>query len=681
MEDREDKKVGVYICYCGGNISDHVDVEKVREHVEKLPEVAVARTNMFMCSDPGQQLIMDDLKNGTVNRVVVASCAPSLHETTFRSAISRAGINPYIYEHANIREQVSWVHHGDQATKKATTLISMASAKAEELEPLEPVRVDAKRHATVIGGGVAGLRAAKDMADCGIEVALVEKSRFLGGNLAMLDNIAPTGESAKELLCTLALQVLCHPSITIYAGSVIDSFDGYVGNFTLKIKEVEEQLFDAAISDISNISDIQNLNKTGNYKTGDYVPFAGIFAGESLSSSNCSNNESVQEGSLDCKSQVIESGVIVIATGFKSYTPNIGEYGYGKIKEVITLSELIKSMGKSGGSEKFLEINKRKIRRVAMIHCVGSRQIPGVHQENDSGQLNEYCSRTCCTATLNAANIIRETYPLTQIYDFYRDIRTYGRGQEEIYEKASHNQVIFFRFEAEEPPEVIELGGGAKLVEEGESKSNSFPICVKAKDVLTFGEEIEAHVDLVVLATGVEPNDVSDLIQKMKLPVGSDRFLLEVHPKLRPVELPISGIFLAGTCQAPMDITEACNGASAASVKAVSLLSKGYVELDPFVAQINLDRCNGCGVCVESCLSDGALQLVEIEDKKDKEGKSVKLAKVSPALCLGCGACVGVCIENAIDVAGWTLKQYEQMVDRIVADEVNEQQSADKLTA
>jgi len=205
-------KVGVYICYCGGNISDHVEVEKVRESMEKIPGVKVARTDMFMCSDPGQEMIMKDLKSGTVDRVVVASCAPSLHETTFRSAISRAGANPYIYEHANIREHVSWVHHGDQATDKAIRLVAAATAKAEGLKPLDPIRMEARQHVTVIGGGIAGLRTAKDLADCGIEVALIEKSPFLGGQLAQLEHLAPTGDPAADLITELAGQVLDDPS-------------------------------------------------------------------------------------------------------------------------------------------------------------------------------------------------------------------------------------------------------------------------------------------------------------------------------------------------------------------------------------------------------------------------------------------------------------------------------------
>jgi len=624
-------KVGVYICYCGGNISDHVDVEKVRERIEKQPEVAVVRTNVFMCSDPGQEMIMEDLKNGTIDRVVVASCAPSLHETTFRGAISRAGGNPYIYEHANIREQVSWVHHGDKATDKAILLVSMAAAKAEQLKPLEPIRVEAKKHATVIGGGIAGLRAAKDLADRGINVTLLEKSPFLGGQLASLDRIAPTGDKAADLVSDLAGQVLNDDSITVHTSSVVESFDGYVGNFKLRVKK--------QLSERDQI-EIRQLGTTDE-SAGKFIPFAGIYNGAIPSVS---------------EEFTIETGVIILATGFKSYMPYKGEYGFGEYEHVVTLPELIRSMAENKATGNLMEYNGRKIRSMAIIHCVGSRQIPGIHPENEGGYLNEYCSRTCCSASLNVSNIIRTSNPGTRIFEFYRDIRTYGRGQEELFEDAARNQVVFLRFDDDASPEVAR----------NNSHSGDFPLTVKVKDTLTFGEEVEAPVDLVVLATGVEPNNVSDLVEKMKLPVGTDRFLLEVHPKLRPVELPISGILLAGTCQAPMDVGEACNAAGAAAVKAAALLGRGYVELDPFVAQVDLEKCKGNGECVEVCLSDGALNLVEME----VDGQTIKQAQVTPALCLGCGACVGVCPENAIEVAGWTLKQYEAMVDKIVAEEV-----------
>jgi heterodisulfide reductase subunit A len=627
----EHEKVGIYICYCGGNISDHVDVETVRARVEKLPEVSVARTNMFMCSDPGQELIMNDLKNGTVNRVVVASCAPSLHETTFRNTLVRAGMNPYIYDHANIREHVSWVHHGQAATDKATRLVSAAAAKAGRLSPLEPIRVDARPHATVIGGGIAGLRAAKDLADRGIEATLIEKSPYIGGQLARLDRIAPTGDSAAELIKSLAAEVLANPKITVHTCAAIESFEGYVGNFKIGIKK-QPPKFQQAGAD-------GNGTENEDIGPGDYVPFCGIYP---------------TPAPAEVETLAIETGAIVLATGFTSYVPRRGEYGYRDYEQVITLTELIQTLARTSAEGDRLKVRGRDIRTIAMIHCVGSRQIPGIHPEDESGNLNEYCSRTCCSATLNAANLIRQTYPGTSVYEFYRDIRTYGRGQEDLYNDAAKNKVVFLRYEAEEAPRVVQ-----------NRNSDDYPLMVTVNDTLTFGEKVDVPADLVVLATGMEPTGISELVDLMKLPVGTDRFLLEVHPKLRPVELPQAGILLAGTCQAPMDVGEACNGAGGAAVKAAAILGRGYVELDPFVAEVDRARCNGSGACVDACLVEGALHMVETE----VDGRMERHAEVTPALCTGCGACVAVCPQNAIDVNGWTLKQYEAMVDRIVAED------------
>ncbi len=630
-EMQSERKVGVYVCRCGGNISDHVDVEKVCEKVKLLDGVVVAREDMFMCSDPGQDLIIEDLKSGTVDQVVVASCAPDLHEMTFRNAILRAGANPYIYEHANIREQVSWVHHGEKATDKAARLVAAAAAKAKQLQPLEPIRVEAKRQAVVIGGGIAGMRAAKDLATRGIKVTLLEKSPFLGGRAAQLHQVAPTGELASNLVLELANEVLADPAITVYTCAQVTGSEGYVGNFTLRFRRQPP----VSQEDQGKIEEMIQAGKV----LGEFVPFVGICPAE-----------------IPQKTEelTVEGGVIVLATGFRPYTPRHGEYGFGEFKEVITLPDLIRIIAESGNNGSYLEVNGREIKSLAMIHCVGSRQIPGIHEEDETGYMNEYCSRTCCSATLYAANTIRETYPGTRVFEFYRDIRTYGRGQEEIYDQASRNKVLFLRFEAAESPVVTRNGG-----------TNGQPLSIMVKDTLTFGEEVEVPVDLVVLAVGMEPNNVSDLAGMMKLPVGADRFLQEVHPKLRPVELSVAGVLLGGTCQSPMDMGEACNGASSAAVKASSLLARGYVELDPFVAEVNLDLCTGTGSCVEACLQEGALHMVEIEE----DGKKVQKAEVNPALCIGCGACVAVCSENAINVKGWTLKQYEAMVDMIVSDE------------
>ncbi len=626
------EKIGVYLCHCGGNISDQVAVEKVRERAEKIPGVAVVRTNPFMCSDPGQELIAEDLKTGTVERVVVASCAPSLHETTFRDVMVRAGANPYLYEHANIREQVSWVHHGDAATDKATRLVAAAVGKAKYLKPLKPLRVEARRHATVIGGGLAGLRAAKDLAVRGFKVALVERSPFLGGRSALLDRIAPTGEPAADLVSNLAREVLSDPAVSPYTCSQVIGFEGTIGNFNLRIRS-------APPDSEADHEKIRRLPASG-VGSREFVPLAGMFPG------------GIPERTED---RTIETGVIILATGFKPYTPRQGEYGQGVFPESLTLPQFILERARQKTNGKVLELGGRPIRSLAMIHCVGSRQIPGIHEADEGGVLNEYCSRTCCTATIQAALQVRQNYPGTRVYEFYRDIRTYGRGQEELYRQASNSGVVFLRFQAEEPPQV------SRPIDD-----NGFPLRITVKDTLTFGEEVEVPVDLVVLAVGMEPNPVPDLVEMMKLPVGVDRFLLEVHPKLRPVEISVSGILLAGTCQAPMDIGEACAGAGAAAVKASGILSRGYVELDPFVAEVDIQKCRGTGACVEACLNPGALTMVETE----VEGRQIRQARVNPALCRGCGACVAVCPENAIQVNGWTLRQYEEMVDMILADEL-----------
>ena len=383
-----------------------MDVEKVCEQARKVLGVVVARANMFMCSDPGQEMIIEDLKNGLVDRVVVASCSPSLHETTFRRTLARAGVNPYVYEQANLREQVSWVHHGAEATEKATRLVAAAAAKAGWLTSLEPIRVEVQRQALVIGGGVAGLKCALELADRGLPVVLLEKSPFLGGQVAQLDRLAPLGEAASEIIGELTGAVMKHPAITVYTCAEVEAFEGYIGNFKLKVARTPPE-------GTAGADRLERLSRSGRGLK-EYVPFVGVMP--------AAIPKSREEFDLN-------AGVIVLATGFRPYQPRSGEYGYREFPEVVTLPEFIRLLAETPSGGDTLALNGRPIRNLAMIHCVGSRQIPGIHEENEGGYLNEYCSRTCCSATLYAANLIRDTYPQTRVFDFYRDIRTYGRGQ------------------------------------------------------------------------------------------------------------------------------------------------------------------------------------------------------------------------------------------------------------
>jgi len=630
-------RVGVYVCHCGGNISDVVDVQRVAEEAAKLPGVVVSQTDVFMCSDPGQNRIIEDVKKYNLNRVVVASCSPRLHELTFRKTLERAGLNPFLYEQANIREQVSWVHpNKEEATRKAFALVSAAVAKARKLEPLEHVKVEARPRAVVIGGGVAGLKAARDLSKRGILVTLVEKTAFLGGRTALLDKVFPSEENAADIIRELADPVLDDPNITLHTCAEVTGAEGYVGNFTLSVRQSPEG--------VTSGPDEATGRPLGKPPVRRYQPFEGYRLSPA-------EGEPKREGE---RTFTIQAGAIVIATGFQHYTPAKKEYGYQRYPEVVTLPDFIRMLAEAEPSRGPFRLDGREVRSVAFIHCVGSRQVPGVNPPQPDGKVNEYCSRVCCTATLQTANELREKFPDVAIYDFYQDIRTYGRGHEDYYEKASKNGVIFFRYDPKEPPKVSKA-----------KKGDGGALLVSVKDGLTWGEEVEVAADLVVLSVGMMPSDIKDLVDYLKIPVGADRFLLEVHPKLRPVELAVNGVVLAGACQAPKDITEACASASAAAVKVAGLLTRGYVELEPFVARVDPDRCEGHGLCAQECAYEGAITFHEGE----KDGRKIKQARVNPAVCVGCGACVAVCPTRAIDINGWTLDQFEAMVDAIVAAE------------
>jgi heterodisulfide reductase subunit A len=648
MSEEATPRIGVYICHCGGNISDVVDVEQVAKRAAALPGVVVARTNTFMCSDPGQNLILQDISEQGLDRVVVVACSPKLHETTFRGVLTRAGLNPYLYEHVNIREQVSWATDDHaEATAKAAALVAAAVAKAALLRPLEAIRVETESRAAVIGGGVAGLRAARDIAMAGIEVALIERKAVLGGNVSLLDRVFPNEEAAADLVVRLAEEVLADPRITVYTGATVEQVSGYVGNFSLMVRQDPGGArVDAALREAAPVSGV--FRPFGGYSPDGHGvddQVGAIVKDDAVVQADTSAETSA---ALDGELFGIEVGAIVIATGFEHYVPSKGEYGYGRMPQVITLPDFIHWLAGVDVGSGSPELEGRAIGSVAFIHCVGSRQAEGVNKPKTDGRINQYCSRVCCTATLQAICDLHEKRPDLTVYDFYQDIRTYGRGHEEYYEKASKSGTIFVCYDANEPPSVTKAPVG-----------DSAPVLVRCRDGLTWGEEVEAAADLVVLAVGMTPADVKPLVEGLKLPVGTDRFLLEVHPKLRPVELTVTGVLVAGTCQGPKDITETAASASAAAAKVTALLSTGHVDLDPFVAHVDAGRCEGHGLCVQECPYSGAIALQEYPDGRTR-------AVVNPALCAGCGACVAVCPTRAIDLSGWGLEQYEAMVDALL---------------
>ncbi|MBN2494913.1 MAG: CoB--CoM heterodisulfide reductase iron-sulfur subunit A family protein [Deltaproteobacteria bacterium] len=662
-----DLRIGVYICHCGGNISDVVDCPKVVEAAAGFDDVVVSREHSFMCSDPAQEMIIEDIRKQGLNRVVIASCSPSLHELTFRRTVERGGLNPFLYEHANIREQVSWVHGSrpEEATAKAIRLVRAAVGKVRLLTAEERIGVEVLKRALVVGGGLAGLRAAKSLADQGIEVTLVEASPFLGGHTAQLEHLFPHADQARELMAPLLRGVADSSRIEVLTRAKVVGVEGYFGNFQVELEVQPRHIRGPLPADkLAQITEACPKSAPSEFDYGlrerkaIYMPYPGcvpeVPAVDMQSCSRCGKCEEILGAdAVDFDEQArrvkVDAGCVLMATGFKPYEPYKGELGYGELEGVVTLAQFIRILGALPKDAGELEVGGRKIQSVALIHCVGSREIDGVHDPSPHRPLRTYCSRVCCSASLHAASEIRERFPGVNVFELYRDIRSYG-FYEEVFERASRNRVVFLKYSDYEIP-VVKAGNGEAA------------LSVVVNDQLTGGKAVDVPVDLVVLASAMEPGDAGEIVGLMKLPIGSDGFLLEVHPKLRPVELAVEGVMVAGTAQAPMSTDETSAAACAAAAKAARILTRDEIPLDPFVARVDLSRCQGEGLCVAQCGYDGALQLEEIE----QDGEKVKRASVNAVLCKGCGACVAVCPHRAIDIVGCTLDQLYRQVDGLCA--------------
>jgi len=646
-------RIGVYICHCGINIKATVDVERLTTFAEKLPYVRVARNYLYMCSEPGQQMIKKDIEDYGLDRVVAVACSPRMHEITFQNVIKSAGLNPYCLEIANIREHCSWVHKDrEQATRKSERLVAAAVNKAALLEPLEVKEVDVIPAALVIGGGIAGIQTALDVADAGYKVYLVEKEPSIGGHMIQLDKTFPTLDCSACILTPKMADVGNHPNIELITYSEVVDVKGFVGNFEVTVKKNPRYIDDEKCTACGlcadycpiDIPDPHNLNLSR--KKCIYIPFPQSVPAtfvidpehcRYLLRKECKQCEQVCRGlnaiDFSQKEEMLEIkvGVIVIATGYDLFDPNLKpEYGYGLYENVITGLEFERLSNASGPTMGEIIINGKEPKDVVFIQCVGSR---------DKTVGNEYCSRVCCMYTAKQAHLVKEKLPDANITVFYMDVRAFGKGFEEFYDRVKQEGIKYRRGN---PSEVYRKKG--KLI-------------VKAEDTLQ-GELVEVEADLVVLAAGIVPNKGTEkMISLFKLSQSPDKFLLEAHPKLRPVDTASDGIFLAGCCQGPKDIPDTVAQASAAAAKALIPLSQGKVSTEAIISSVNEGDCRGCGFCLEVCPYD-ALEPKTVE----RFGRARTVASVNEALCKGCGMCASVCLSGAIQQKSFTDEQVLSML-------------------
>ena len=638
------QRIGVYICHCGGNISDYVDVEQISKLLQNEEGVVLAKDVMFACADSNQKDMISDIKEQNLDAIVVASCSPKLHLHTFRNVAERAGINPYNYVQVNIREQCSWPHFDEplQATHKAIGLIRAGIGRVAYSEALENIEITAEKAVMVLGAGIAGLRASIDLARTGNHVYLIEKDFFVGGKVVQLGNVFPTNEPGPGLIKRLYDEIKKYNNITLFTGATLGKMTGSLGNFTTEIiikprgikQNFDTVLLQQALDECpSTIRDEFNFGHTSHkaiYKSypGAYpdTPFANI----DLLKDKCDYLEkyaSVIDTTQQTELLKINIGAVLVSTGFETYEPKPDEYAYQTNENVITLNEFTRIIELNAGELKYMN---HSVKNVTFIYCVGNRQKKGD---------NKYCSRYCCTAAINTSLQLKEKYKNIISYHLFRDIRTYGK-QEVLYEKSSKLGDIYIRFDEKEPP-VVEKSGNKTIV--------------RVKDLLTSKKELEIETDLVVLVTGmIARPDSTDISDVLKIPIGRDRFFNEIHPKLKPVETVIKGVYIGGACQGPKNISESVQSSLNAAAKISALLSGGNIALEPIIANIDAELCTWCGKCSAVCEYD-AIQSIEVDGKT--------IASVNIASCKGCGICAPVCPDNAINIAQYTDHEIEAMID------------------
>jgi heterodisulfide reductase subunit A2 len=639
-----EKKIGVYICHCGGNISDYVDVEKVRQAVEDKGEVLLAKTTMFACSDSNQKDMVEDIKANDLNGIVVASCSPKLHLTTFRNVSERADLNKYNYVHANIREQDSWAHSDDKAgaTEKAIHLVRAAIAKARLARSLESNKVVAQKAVAIIGSGVAGMKAAIELSNMDCPVYIIERDFFIGGRVSQWGAMFTTNETGKEVVTRLYNDMIKRPNVTVFTGAEVIANAGSIGDFKLKVKitprYVKEKCDRGKLQLAINacpvlVPDEFNFNITN--RKAIYHNFPSEYPQAAvIDMNNCTRCAKCEEicDSVDFtqKEEILDIhvGSVLMATGFDPYIPHDGEFGYNEIGNVLTLPQFKRMIELS---EEKLLFKGKEVKNIAYIYCVGSRQEEGG---------NTYCSRYCCTSAIHASLLAKKRFPSIYNYHFNRGIRTYGKQEALYYDSSAQGDIYLQAYEDSLP--VVSFDG---------SKTK-----VKINDILTGGREMEVEADLVVLITGMVPRADNSVGTLFKLPRGRDKFFNEIHMKLRPVETFIDGVTISGACQGPKNIMESANSALAAATKSYSYVSKGVLETEPIVAVIDPEKCTRCNACSEACPFD-AISLTEAKTKS--------IALINNSVCKGCGMCLPVCLTDAIELIAYSNNEIESMIDAL----------------
>lgn len=660
-------KIGVFVCHCGENIGATVDCEKVAAEAAKIEGVEVSVDYKYMCSDPGQTMIKDAIREKGLDGVVVAACSPRMHEPTFRKACSEACMNPYMCEIANIREHCSWVHEkGDATTEKALDLVRMQVEKVKRDRPLNPIKVPVTKKALVIGGGIAGIQAALDIANCGHKVILVEKEPSIGGHMSQLSETFPTLDCSQCILTPRMVEVAQHPNITLYTYAELESLEGFIGNFKARIRlkarsvDLEKCTGCGACTTKCPTKKIPSeFNAAMGLRTAIYVPFPQAVPNKPVidrdncvyyRSGKCRLCEKVcPTGAItfDQQDEIIteEVGAVVAATGFDVLkTDFFPEYGYGRYKDVITglqFERLASASGPTMGEIRRPSDGKVP-QKIVFIACAGSR---------DEAKGRPYCSKICCMYTAKHAMLYQHKVHGGESYVFYMDIRSAGKSYDEFVRRAIEDDGVNY------------VRGRVARVYERDGK-----LIVKGVDTLLGGRPVEIEADMVVLATaGVANKGAEELAQKLHISYDKYNFFAEAHPKLRPVETNTAGIFLSGACQSPKDIPETVSSASGAASKVAALFSQSELVREPVVAVVNrsappvFSTCVGCGLCIDIC----PYHAIDMDVITYRAGNAIKtVANINPGLCQGCGTCVAFCRSKSIDLQGFT---NEEMFAQVMA--------------